>query len=137
MKTLLTRAEQLCFDEKHKRLYVKGYGKYRRVWFAKTFADEREEDCCGILRTTAAYPANEMQFIREGHLTSVSHVMIRPKHHIFVLAPADIASQLDWRLAWFPCGGLRANYIIAFDGDALLLKEIYDRSRSGCSNIGR
>jgi CRISPR-associated helicase Cas3 len=127
VKTLLTRAERLWFNEKHGRLYVKGYGRYRRVWFAKSFEDEREEDCCGMLRTTACYPPDEMRFIQEGHLTSVSHVMAKPKHHVFVLAPADIASTLDWRLAWFRCGSPRGRYIIAFDGDALLLKEIYER----------
>jgi hypothetical protein len=127
VKTLLTRAERLWFNEKHGRLYVKGYGKYRRVWFAKSFEDEREEDCCGILRTTATYSPDEMQFIQERHLTSVSHVMAKPKHHVFVLAPADIISGLDWRLAWFHCGSPRGRYIIAFDGDALLLKEVYER----------
>jgi CRISPR-associated endonuclease/helicase Cas3 len=129
VKMLLTRAERLWFNEKHGRLYVKGYGRYRRVWFAKSFEDEREADCCGILRTTANYPPGEMQFMQEGHLTSVSHVMAKPQHHLFVLAPADIIPALDWRLTWFRCGSTRGKYIIAFDGDALLLKEIYERFR--------
>jgi len=130
VKTLLTRSERLWFNEKHGRLYVKGYGAYRRVWFAKSFEDEREEDCCGILRTTASYTPDEMQFIQEGHLTPVSHVMAKPKHHVFVLAPASSVSTLDWRLAWFHCGGPRGRYIIAFDGDALLLKEIWELARN-------
>ena len=131
VKMLLTRAERLWYNEKHDRLYVKGYGKYRQVWFAKTFEDEREEGCCGILCSTAAYPKEDMQFMQEGHLTSVSHVMAKQKYkervmgHLFVLAPEDLRHQLDWRLAWFRCGR-RGQYIIAFDGDALLLKEIYD-----------
>ncbi|MBD3182514.1 type I-D CRISPR-associated helicase Cas3' [Candidatus Poribacteria bacterium] len=129
VKMLLTRAERLWYNEKHGRLYVKGYGKYRQVWFNKSFSEEREEDCCGILFTTAHYPTDKMQFKQEGHLTSVSHVMAKPNHHVFTLAPADIVSQLDWRLAWFPCGSPRGRYIIAFDGDALLLKEIYDLSK--------
>ncbi len=131
VKMLLTRADRLWFNDKHGRLYVKGYGRYRQVWFSKSFAEEREEGCCGILRTTADHPAEEMQFMQEGHLTSVSHVMAKPEHHVFVLAPADIVAQLDWRLACFRCGSPRGNYIIAFDGDALLLKGIYDRSRLG------
>lgn len=132
VKMLLTRAERLWYNDKHDRLYVKGYGKYRHVWFAKTFDDKREEDCCGVLRTTATFPKEEMQFIQEGHLTSVSHVMAKQKYkervtgHLFVLAPEGLRHQLDWRLAWFRCGR-RGKYIIAFDGDALLLKEIYDR----------
>ena len=132
VKMLLTRAERLWYNERHDRLYVKGYGQYRRVWFAKTFDDERENDCCGILRTTADYSREDMQFMQEGHLTSVSHVMAKQKYkervtgHVFVLAPEDLITKLDWRLAWFRCGK-RGQYIIAFDGDALLLKEIYDR----------
>jgi hypothetical protein len=46
--------------------------------------------------------------------------------HVFVLVPIDLIPKLDWRLAWFRCGS-RGKYIIAFDGDALLLKEIYDQ----------
>ena len=134
VKMLLTRAERLWYNERHDRLYVKGYGKYRQVWFAKTFDDEHEDECCGILRTTGDYSEEDMQFIQEGHLTSVSHVMAKQKYkervtgHVFVLAPIDLIQKLDWRLAWFRCGS-RGKYIIAFDGDALLLKEIYDRVR--------
>jgi CRISPR-associated helicase Cas3 len=132
VKMLLTRAERLWYNDKHDRLYVKGYRKYRQVWFAKTFEDEHEDECCGILRTTADYSKEEMQFIQEGHLTSVSHVMAKQKYkervtgRLFVLAPENLRHQLDWRLAWFRCGR-SGQYIIAFDGDALLLKEIYDR----------
>ena len=134
VRMLLTRAERLWYNEKHDRLYVKGYGKYHQVWFAKTFDDEHKDECCGILRTTADYSEEDMQFIQEGHLTSVSHVMAKQKYkervtgHVFVLVPEDLRHKLDWQLAWFRCGS-RGKYIIAFDGDALLLKEIYDRVR--------
>jgi CRISPR-associated helicase Cas3 len=130
VKTLLTRAERLWYNENHGRLYVKGYGKYQQVWFAKSFEEEHEEGCCGIPRTTADYPEDDMQFKQEGHLISVSHVMVTPKYHVFVLAPAEIIRELDWRLAWFRCGGPNGRYIIAFDGDALLLKEIYDKFKT-------
>ena len=132
VKMLLTRAERLWYNKRHDRLYVKGYGKYRQVWFAKTFDDEHEDECCGILRTTGDYSEEDMQFIQEGHLTSVSHVMAKQKYkeritgHLFVLVPEYLRHKLDWRIAWFRCGS-RGKYIIAFDGDALLLKEIYDQ----------
>ena len=127
LKTLLTRTS-VRWNEKYKRMEVlKGYDKWCNVWLEKSFTDEHERDCCGIPRTTADYPAEEIQFKQEGHPTSVSHVMAKPKHHVFVLAPAEIISELDWRLAWFRCGNPRGRYIIAFDGDALLLKEIYDK----------
>jgi len=125
VKTLLTRAERLWFNDKHQRLYVQGYQGWHYVWFNKSFEDMA--DCVGTIQTTANFPYNEMQFMQEGHLTSVSHVMQRPKHHIFVFAPYEIKDQIDWRIAWFRCGS-QGCYLIAFDGDALLLKEIYDRS---------
>jgi len=132
IKMLLTRAKRLWYNDDHNRLYVKGYGKYRQVWLSKTFEDKHEDECCGIPYTTADYSVEDMKFIQEGHQTSVSHVMAKQKYkervtgHVFVLAPIDLIQKLDWRLAWFRCGS-RGKYIIAFDGDALLLKEIYDQ----------
>lgn len=127
VKTLLTRAERLWFNDKHERLYVKGYGARHYVWFARSFEDS--PDLVGTYQTTANHPSEQMQFKQEGHLTSVSHVMHKPKHHIFVFAPIELSNELDWRIAWFRCGA-KGRYIIAFDGDALLLKEIYDRWKS-------
>ena len=127
VKTLLNRAERLWFNEEHGRLYVKGYGARHHVWFAKSF--EESQDLVGTIQTSSTLPANEMQFMQDGHLTSVSHVMHKPKHHIFVFAPLELRHELDWRLAWFRCGA-RGRYLIAFDGDAFLLKEIYDRSKT-------
>ena len=134
VKMLLTRAKRLWYNDEHNRLYVKGYGKYRQVWLSKTFEDKHEDECCGIPYTTADYSVEDMKFIQEGHQTSVSHVMAKRKYkehvtgHVFVLVPEYLRHELDWRLAWFRCGS-RGKYIIAFDGDALLLKEIYDRVR--------
>ena len=133
LKTLLTRTT-VHWSEKYQRMEVKkGYDKWHQVNLLKSFDDEREDDCCGMFRTTADYPNGEMQFMQEGHLTSVSHVMAKQKYkervtgHLFVLAPEDLRYYLDWRLAWFRCGS-RGKFIIAFDGDALLLKAIYDRT---------
>ena len=132
LKTLLTRTT-VRWSEKYQRMEVKkGYDKWHQVNLQKSFGDEREDDCCGILRTTACYSREDMQFMQAGHLTSVSHVMVKRKNkervtgNLFVLAPEYLRHQLDWRLAWFRCGK-RGKYIVAFDGDALLLKEIYDR----------
>lgn len=124
VKTLLTRAERLWFNQEHGRLYVKGYGARRYVWLNKSF--EESPDLVGTIQTTAD-AKDGMQFMQEGHLTSVSHVMHKPKHHIFVFVPLELREVLDWRLAWFRCGA-KGRYLIAFDGDALLLKELYDRS---------
>jgi hypothetical protein len=61
-----------------------------------------------------------MTFIQEGHKTSVSHVMSL-KDHIFIIAPKAMDRDLDWRLPVFDCG----KHLIAFDGAALLLNEIW------------
>jgi CRISPR-associated endonuclease/helicase Cas3 len=127
VKTLLTRAERLRFNKVHRRLYVQRYGKWHPTWFAKSFEDVA--DLQGTIQTTADYPEEDMQFIREGHLTSVSHVMHKPRHHIFVFVPFALKDEIDWRIAWFRCGS-KGRFIVAFDGDALLLKEVYDMSRT-------
>jgi len=43
------------------------------------------------------------------------------KDHIFVIVPKILEDELDWRLPVFECG----RYLIAFDGAALLLNEIF------------
>lgn len=126
VKTLLIRTERHWFNDKHQRLYISGYGARHRVWFNKSFGDM--SDLVGTIQTTADYPSEQMQFIQDGHLTSLSHVMYKPKHHIFVFAPIELKDELDWRTAWFRCGS-NGRYLIAFDGDALLLKEIWDRTQ--------
>ncbi|MGQ9570550.1 MAG: type I-D CRISPR-associated helicase Cas3' [Thermodesulfovibrionales bacterium] len=127
--TLLKRAEGLRFNEnlygtegEKGILTVKGYGKYKKVWINPTFSDQD----IGSIKTTKDYP--ELAFIQEGHKTSVSHLMTF-KDHIFTIVPTDVMKDLDWRLAVFQCG----KHLIAFDGSALLLKEIFcktDRLKS-------
>lgn len=119
--TLLKRAEGLRFNEKIPHpdgkmgmLTVNGYGRYKKVWVMPTFEDED----CGILKVTSDYP--ELTFIQEGHKTSVSHMMTL-KDHIFVIVPRILKDEVDWRLPVFEC----SRHLIAFDGTALLLKEVY------------
>lgn len=126
VKTLLTRADRLWSS--NGRLYVSGYGAWKDVWFFKSFEDVPER--VGSIETTTEYPPDEMLFIRQGRPTPVSDVMYKPDHHIFCFVPYELTNMLDWRIAWFHCGDKRGRYIIAFDGDALLLREIYFRSRS-------
>jgi len=123
--TLLRRADGLRFNEKIPHpdgemgmLTVNGYGRYKKVWVTPTFTDDQ----CGILYYTSEFP--ELRFIQEGHKTSVSHVMTL-RDHIFVLVPKTIWPVLDWRLPVFECG----KHLLAFDGTALLLLELYNRYR--------
>ena len=104
-------------------LTVNGYGLYKRVWVMPAFEDED----CGAFKVTGDYP--DLIFMQEGHKTSVSHLMTL-REHIFVIVPRIVEDELDWRLPVFECGG----HLIAFDGAALLLNEIYGhalRSRNG------
>jgi CRISPR-associated helicase Cas3 len=129
IKTLLHRAEGLRYNEKiwnpfkdngggYGILTVKGYDRYKRVHVTPEF-DECEN---GELLTTGEH--KEITFIQEGHKTSVSHVMSL-KNHVFTLVPKELHSRLDWRLPVFDCG----RRLIAFDGTALLVKEIYKQSK--------
>lgn len=129
IKTLLHRAEGLRYNEKiwnpfrddgggYGILTVNGYDRYKRVHVTPEFGDYEN----GELLTTGEH--REITFIQEGHKTSVSHVMSL-RNHVFTLAPNELRSWLDWRLPVFDCG----RRLIAFDGTALLVKEIYKRSR--------
>lgn len=120
--TLLRRAEGLRFNERIPNpdgemgiITVKGYGRYKKIWTTPTFED-------GPFGTP--YCTDEIQdilFIQEGHKTSLSHVMTLKKH-IFMIFPKSISYELDWRLPVFECG----KNLIAFDGTALMLCEIYN-----------
>lgn len=125
MATLLRRAEGLRFNEKIPHpggglgmLTVKGYGRYKKVWVMPTFEDE---DCC-VFRVTSDHL--DLCFMQEGHRTSVSHLMtFRP--HIFVVVPKAVEKDVDWRMPVFECG----RHLIAFDGAALLLNELWNRQQ--------
>ncbi len=126
ISTLLRRADGLRYNEKipHPEgglgmLTVNGYGRYRKVWVMPAFNDED----CGVILDTDDYP--ELCFVQEGHRTSVSHMMtFRP--HIFVVVPKAMEANLDWRLPVFECG----RHLIAFDGAALLLSEIWNQGQN-------
>lgn len=126
--TLLRRAEGLRYEEKrhHPRggmgmLTVKGYGRYKKVTVVPSFS----ADTWGIPQITTDFP--ELLFLQENHQTSVSHVM-RLREHIFMTVPKSVAELVDWRLPVFECG----EGLVAFDGAALLLREVWERN-SGSS----
>ncbi len=118
--TLVRKAHQFRYNEKTGRMVVYGgWEKPHRVYFQQTFSDED----CGILKTTADYP--DMVLFREGHKTSASYSLVKPQPHIFIVVPQEFRQYADWRMTVFECG----RYIIAFDGDALLLREIWLREQ--------
>lgn len=130
--TLLRRAEGLRFNEriphpdgKMGTLTVKGYERYKKIWVMPTFTDDQ----CGILYCTGDFP--DLHFIQEGHKTSVSHVMTL-RDHVFVVVPKAVQLDLDWRLPVFECG----RHLIAFDGAALMLYEMYYRKQTRSAQEG-
>ncbi len=124
IKSLLGRAENM---ERHGRLIkIDGYGKWRQVFVNMSFSNE--EDKMGVISTTADYP--NLMLKCDNELNPLSHIMSREEKHIFVFVPyEDVQEKLDWRMATFSCGSGKPKYVLAFDGDALLLKEIYKQVR--------
>jgi hypothetical protein len=123
VKSLLARAIEIRLEGK--RIEIQGYGKKQYVFVNKSFKDEEHNS--GLLLTTVDYP--NLMLKRDDELNECSHIMSRMKEkHTFVFVPYDdVQDELDWRLATFPCGPGKPGYVLAFDGDALLLKEIYKR----------
>jgi CRISPR-associated helicase Cas3 len=118
--TLVRKAHQFHYNDKTGDMVVYGgWEKPHQVYFRQTFTD----DDCGILKTTADYP--DMVLFREGHKTSASYSLVKPKPHIFIVLPQEFRQYVDWRIVIFECGW----YIVAFDGDALLLREIWLRKQ--------
>ncbi len=124
-KSVFSRATEV---KKNGDLYqIAGYGKFEPLYVNKSFTDEKRP---GIILSTADYP--NLMIKRRGELESWSHLMSRAEtDHIFVYVPYDeVRYALDWRLPTFHCGSRRGEYVLAFDGDALLLKEIWKRQAS-------
>ncbi len=119
--TLVRKAHQFRYNDKTGAMVVYGgWEKPHRVYFMQQFTD----DDCGTIKTTADYP--DMVLFREGHKTSASYSLVKPRPHIFIVLPEKMRHYTDWRMAIFECG----RHIVAFDGDALLLREIWRQSQS-------
>lgn len=121
--TLIRRGEGINHTEKitdsdgrHGIVTVKKYGRYKKVRVIPEFKDEN----CGEIMITKDWP--QLAFLQDGQRISVSSIMTL-REHIFVVLPKVIKIELDWRFPVFECG----NHLIAFDGTALLLREIYFR----------
>ncbi len=132
LKALLERAR--ITGMVHGYIEIEGYEQKHRVNVNRSFKDEEEH--AGVLLTTADCP--NLMLARDGELTYGSALMSRlGRKHAFVFVPYDvIREELDWRLDWFFCGPGKARYVLAFDGDALLLKEIYRRHQKNDPPIG-
>jgi hypothetical protein len=119
--TLLKRAVGMAWNEKLGMLTIKGIGKYRRVHASEIFSD----DDCGLILETRDFP--NLLLYQDGEATPVSDLMGRENHVFTVVPKAAVQDEIDWRLPVFEAG----RYLIAFDGAALLLLELWRRHARG------
>lgn len=119
LATLLKRAVDLTWNEKLSRLTVRGLGKYRKVHASEIFKD----DDCGLIHETQDFP--QLRLYQDGESTPVSDLMARTNHIFTVVPKGGVYPDIDWRLPVFDA----AQYLLAFDGAALLLLELWRRNR--------
>lgn len=120
LKSLLRRGVGMQWNDKIGMLTIRGIGKYRRVHASDVFSEDDTED---ILQTK---DRRNLRLYQEGESTPVSDVINRENHIFSVVPKTTVEGEIDWRLPVFEAG----DFLVAFDGAALLLKEIYDRCRS-------
>jgi hypothetical protein len=83
---------------------------------------QSEGSDCDLLHQTRDFP--QLRLYQDGEATPVSDLMAR-ENHSFTIAPhADVDADIDWRLPVFAAG----KYLLAFDGAALLLLELWRRA---------
>lgn len=114
---LLKRGVGLAWNEKLDSMTIRGLGRYRRVHASEVFGD----DDCGLIHETQDCP--QLRLYQDGESTPVSDLMAREPHIFTIVPKADVEAHLDWRVPVFEAGP----YILAFDGAALLLLELWHR----------
>jgi CRISPR-associated endonuclease/helicase Cas3 len=119
LATLLKRGVGLSWNEKLGMLTIKGIGKYQSVHASEIFSDED----CGLILETKDFP--NLLLYQDGKPTPVSDLMGRDNHIFTIALKADVHGEIDWRTPAFESG----KYLIAFDGAALFLLELYRRNR--------
>ena len=125
LATLLKRAVGLTWNDKLEMLTIKGIGKYRRIHASEIFSD----DDCGMIHETQNWP--QLRLYQDGESTPVSDLMARENHIFTVVPKMEVDSQLDWRLPVFEAG----RYLVAFDGAALLLLELWKKTKEGTGSM--
>jgi hypothetical protein len=120
---LLKRGVGIAWNEQMGMLTIRGIGKYRQVHASDIFHDNH----CGLILETGDFPL--LRLYQGGESTPVSDLMGR-ENHIFTIVPKNVVQdELDWRLPVFEAGP----YLLAFDGAALLLLELWRRQQAGGS----
>ena len=126
LRTLLRRGKNLTLRrDKSGSEYaaIYGYTKARRVEVRIQIG------ALGQIYTTREMRdkhREELLFVCDGKTSRLSEKVMEDDH-IFVVVPDKVSGFVDWRIATY----YHERGLLAFDGDALLLKEIYDRVKSG------
>jgi hypothetical protein len=127
LRTLLKRAVGISWDAKRDLVTIRGIGKLRKVHASDIFTDA---DCGSILETKDYVDHPALRLYQDNEATPVSDLM-QQKNHIFALArKRDVETDLDWRLPVFESG----QYLLAFDGVALLMLEMARRRNNRTEN---
>jgi CRISPR-associated helicase Cas3 len=126
IRTLLKRAVGIAWNAKMAKLTIKGIGKLRKVFASEIFGD----DVCGEILETRNFdsPTCSLRLYQDNESTPVSDLMSRENHIFAVVRRKDVDADLDWRLPVFETG---QDYLLAFDGAALLLLEMRKRALAG------
>lgn len=124
LRTLLKRAVGISWNSKLGKLTIKGIGKLRKVHASPIFDDSD----CGTILQTKDYNAvpRVLCLYQDSEKTAVSDLMAEKNHIFAVVKKKDVEADVDWRLPVFEAG----EYLLAFDGAALLLLEMARRSPS-------
>jgi CRISPR-associated helicase Cas3 len=123
LRTLLRRGKNPTLKRGKRGEYVTIYG-YTKAGRVEAHVQIGK---LGQIYTTYEMRDKHKEYVlltREGKTSRLSDKVME-QDHIFVVVSDSISAYVDWRIATFchPQG------LLAFDGDALLLKEIYERTR--------
>lgn len=112
-------------QRKGEMIYIDDLTEKHTVKIAQSFHDGLAQP--NALLTTEDFP--NVMITRDGKLEDASSEMSRRGvSHIFVFVPKDIVKDvLGWRMKWFYCRDYQ--HVLAFDHDALLLKELFKRQQ--------
>jgi CRISPR-associated helicase Cas3 len=120
LRTLLKRAVGISWNTSLGMLTIKGIGKLRRVRASEIFNDD---DCGPIFETKDYWDTPALRLYQDGEATPISDLMGKENHIFALVRKREVEADLDWRLPVFETG----EYLLAFDGAALLLLEMTRR----------
>lgn len=113
-----------------KEIYVDDLTDWHTIGITQSFMKPEDADKAGSLFTTGDPECDfchDLMILRAGKLDPLSSEMSRRGvGHVFCFVPKDEVKP-DWKLKWFNCRDFR--FILAFDGDALMLKEMWNRHK--------